>query len=559
MKTLRIAICQINSTVGDLDGNSKKIIKFYSQAIQNSPDIIIFPECALPGYPPEDLLLREDFIQSNLDHLKIIANEVKDSCLIVGFIDRRKEGIYNSAAIVKNKKISTVYHKHSLPNYGVFDEKRYFVPGNLPGVLKINGIPIGISICEDIWENNLKINSCLIQAKKRGAKILINISASPYYAGRFQDRLKLLQRRVKQTGCPIVYVNMSGGQDELIFDGRSTVLDRKGHIVLLSKSFEEDLKFVDFEMDEKSKLVYPSTYTLNNTAKLTEPLSTGTEEIYQALVLGTRDYIEKNGFKSVLVGLSGGIDSSLVACIAVDAIGKERVIGVTMPSRYSSNETKTDALRLAENLGIQCLTIPIEEVFTAFLNTLFSAFKNMQPNIAEENIQSRIRGTILMALSNKFGHLVLTTGNKSEVSVGYCTLYGDTAGGFAVLKDVPKTVVYQLSKFVNKKSGKTIIPETVIVRAPTAELKPNQKDQDSLPPYDLLDKIIQGYVEEDKGFKELLGQKFPKEILSRVIKMIDANEYKRRQSPLGIKITPKSFGKDRRMPVTNRFTDREAL
>lgn len=547
MQSLRMALCQINPTVGDLSGNSEKIIHFYRKAIQQrQPDLVIFPECALPGYPPEDLVLSESFLRSNMQRIQIIAKEMKQSVALVGFVQYKNGKAFNSVAVIKDSKIVTVYSKHSLPNYSVFDEKRYFSAGQNAGIFKLKGIPIGCSICEDIWESNLKINPCLNQAS-RGAKILINISASPYHAGKFNDRLRLLRTRVRQTRCPIVYVNMVGGQDELIFDGRSIVLDRQGNLVALGKPFEEDLKVVEFEFADGR-----ATFRVDARIE-TETQLKGIEEIYRALVLGTRDYVEKNGFKSVVIGLSGGIDSSLTACLAVNALGKERVVGVRMPSRYSSQHTFNDAKIMANNLGIKCLTIPIENVFKAYLKTLAPIFKGLKPNITEENLQSRIRGTILMALSNKFGHLVLTTGNKSEVSVGYCTLYGDTAGGFAVLKDVPKTIVYQLSQYINQKAVRPIIPRTVLVRPPTAELRPNQKDQDTLPPYDLLDKIIRHYVEEDKGFKALLRKGFKKAILSRVIWMIDANEYKRRQSPPGIKITPKSFGKDRRMPITNRF------
>lgn len=564
MKKIKIALCQINPTVGDLAGNQEKIVGFYRRAMRMArPDLVVFPECALTGYPPEDLLLSESFVKENICHLKNMAKEFKEATVIVGFVYKANQKKYNSAAVIKNSKISAVYSKHILPNYGVFDEKRYFSYGTGVGIINVKGIPIGMSICEDIWEGDLTISPCMKQAKA-GAKILVNISASPYYAGKFQNRLSLLRERVKQTHCPIVYVNMVGGQDELIFDGRSTVLDQKGKLAVLAKSFEEDLKFIEFTDENgtfsNGRLTGLPICQRRSHRKLgnfcqKENLLKGTEEIYQALVLGTRDYVEKNGFKSVVVGLSGGIDSSLVACIAVDALGRDRVIGVTMPSRYSSEGTRSDAFRLAQNLGIKFLNIPIERVFKSFLKTLSPFFKGTKAGIAEENLQSRIRGMLLMALSNKYGHLVLTTGNKSEVSVGYCTLYGDTAGGFAMLKDVPKTVVYKLSDWVNKKLGKEIIPQSVIARAPTAELKPNQKDQDSLPPYELLDKIIKGYVEEDLGYEDLLKRGFKGGILKKVIKMIDSNEYKRRQSPPGIKITPKSFGKDRRMPITNRYKE----
>ena len=546
MKSLRIALCQINPTVGDLKGNAGKIVEYYKRAQAFEPDIVVFPELSLTGYPPEDLVLRESFLRETRKHLEMIAKQIEAPVCIAGFVGTRNGKIFNSAAVIKGSRILTIYSKHSLPNYGVFDEKRTFSPGARPGIIKVKGVPVGLSICEDIWENNPALNPCIQQAKK-GAKILINISASPFHAGKLDDRLELLKRRTKETGCPIVYVNMAGGQDELVFDGRSLVMDQKGNLVLLAKSFKEDLKLIEFNLNRNG------LEALDRMDR--EVLPKGVEEIYRALVLGTRDYVQKNGFKNALVGLSGGIDSALTAAIAVRAIGKERVLGITMPSKYSSSGTRTDARRIAENLGMKFLAVPIRDIFNAFLKILSPSFKGTKTGIAEENLQSRIRGAILMPLSNKFGHLVLTTGNKSEVSVGYSTLYGDTAGGFAVLKDVPKQVVYQLAEHVNQKSGKAVIPESTIERAPSAELKYNQKDQDTLPPYEILDRIIKGYVEEDRGFKELAGKGLNRNILKKVIRMIDSNEYKRRQTPPGIKITPKSFGRDRRMPITNRFSE----
>ncbi|MBI2119666.1 MAG: NAD+ synthase [Elusimicrobia bacterium] len=545
---MKIALCQINSTVGDIEGNAKKILEFHHRAISDfSADLTIFPECALPGYPAEDLLLRKSFIQKNIDCLKELASQIRNSFAIVGFVNKEKGKLYNSAALLGSSKILELYSKQALPNYGVFDEKRYFEPGQKTKIFKILNVSMGISICEDIWVAQ-QPSICLKQSKL-GAKILINISSSPFFAEKFKLRLDLLKKRVKESKCPLIYVNLVGGQDELIFDGRSMALDHKGNLIALAKSFEEDIKIVEVEPSKKSE---PSFIQIE---KNREDLGQKIEEIYKALVLGTKDYVEKNHFQSVLIGLSGGIDSALTAVIAKEALGKEKVIGVTMPSRYSSNETLGDAKKIAENLKITFMEIQIETLFKTYLETLAPHFKELKPDITEENLQSRIRGTILMALSNKFGSLVLTTGNKSEISVGYCTLYGDTAGGFAVLKDVPKTLVYKLAHFINEKSGDEIIPVTTIKRAPTAELKPIQKDQDSLPPYDLLDQLIQYYVEEDQGYNELLRKGFDSGTVSRVIKLIDSNEYKRRQSPPGIKITPKSFGKDRRMPMTNRFSE----
>jgi NAD+ synthase (glutamine-hydrolysing) len=620
----------MNPTVGDLKGNSRKIIDFYNQTVEmGSPDLVVFPECCLTGYPPEDLLYRKSFLQANHFYVREIAKHVRDSACIFGFCNEQKGKVYNSAVFIGNSKLLWTYSKQALPNYGVFDEKRYFAPGSDSGIFKLKGVPIGLSICEDLWEGE-KDNFCVQQAKK-GVKLLINISASPYHAGKFHIRLELLKRRVRQTRCPILYVNLIGGQDELIFDGRSVLVDPKGKIMLLAKSFEEDIKFYDFfltpfysplkirgRFGRPSFLSSPVPYPLHSPPEprltcdfddapikgaaanplnrgsgdspltirgifplarhdvlagkgeskgvIIEPLIGGIEGIHSALVLGIRDYVNKNGFEKVLIGLSGGIDSALTACLAVEALGKDRVLGVTMPSRYSSKATLSDAHRLARNLGIKILAIPIEKIFKAYLTTLTPFLKKSPPALKKrergggidltiENLQPRIRGTLLMALSNKLGHLVLTTGNKSEMSVGYCTLYGDTAGGFSVLKDVPKGLVYQLSELYNKKAGQKIIPKTTLIRAPTAELRYHQKDQDTLPPYDLLDQIIQGYVEEDKGVKELCRKGFSKAVLAKVIQMIDRNEYKRRQSPPGIKITPKAFGKDRRMPITNRFEE----
>lgn len=548
MKSIRIALCQMNPTVGDLEGNSRKILEGYWKAAQRfKTDLVVFPELSLCGYSPEDLVLRKSFVDQNRKFMNRLAQKMTGPACIVGYVRRKNGKTLNSAAVIQNARISSNYSKKILPNYGVFDEKRIFAPGEDSGIFRIKGIPIGLNICEDLWEEDLKLSPCAHEVKK-GAKILINISASPYHAGKMNERLKILQRRARQTHCPIVYVNMVGGQDELVFDGRSMVVDQKGTLILLAQSFKEDVQVVSFELQGRSGVSVTES-------RKREPLLTGAGEIYQALVLGTKDYVEKNKFKGILIGLSGGIDSALTACIAVDAIGKHRVTGVTMPSKFSSRGTRRDAEKIAKNLGIHLQTIPIGQLMDAFTRALSLSFKGTKPNIAEENIQSRIRGTLLMALSNKFGHLVLTTGNKSETSVGYCTLYGDTAGGFAVLKDVPKTVVYQLALYVNQRTKKTIVPGSTIRRAPTAELKVNQKDQDTLPPYVLLDQIIKGYVEEDLDLETLRKRRFNKVVLTRVIKMIDQSEYKRRQSPPGVKITPKSFGRDRRMPITNLFSE----
>lgn len=527
---LRLALAQINSTVGDLEGNQRKILDFIHQAQKQNVDVVIFPELAICGYPPEDLLLKNRFVQDNLKSLQALAKAVKNSTAVVGFVDRDKNGnLFNALAVMANGKIKGVYHKKELPNYGVFDEKRYFKSGNKDGIFTIKNVRTGTNICEDIWIDGSVYKT---QAKKK-CRLLINISSSPYEIGKLVVRQKLLVKRAIETKSFIAYVNLVGGQDELVFDGGSLLVNPKGKIVAQAKQFEEDLVVVD--LDQPKSL---------------PPRLSSIEEIYQALVLGTRDYVRKNGFEKVVVGLSGGIDSALVAVIACEAIGRENVIGVTMPSRFTSPETKSDAKKLAESLKIRCLEIPIEEVAKAYSHVLKEAFADAKPDTTEENIQARIRGNYLMALSNKFGWLVLTTGNKSEISVGYCTLYGDMSGGFAVIKDIPKTKVYELSRFIN--TTRYLIPESTIERAPTAELRENQKDQDTLPPYDLLDQILEDYIENHRSI-ESIAQKHPKDLVKRVVQMVDKNEYKRRQAAPGIKITSRAFGKDWRLPLTNKY------
>lgn len=543
-RTFKLAAVQINPVVGDLHGNRRKILEFYERSCRHRPDLVVFPECALPGYPPEDLLLRRSFIEANLAELKILARAIGPIPAWVGFIHHENGKTFNAAALLRGGKIKMIYHKRLLPNYGVFDEQRYFEPGRGSGVFRLNGVTLGISICEDLWQNGPGADQV-----RQGAKLLINLSASPYHAEKLKVRCDLFRARARSWRVPIVYANLVGGQDELIFDGRSMVIDAKGNLRDIALSFKEDILLCEFtETSGRMEPLYQPA--LPSPKPVDSP-----EEIYEALVLGTRDYVHKNGFQNVLIGLSGGIDSALVACIAADAIGASRVIGVTMPSKFTSGATYKDALLLAKNLGAECKVIPIKELHRAFLNALGPHFVGSKAGTAEENLQPRIRGVLLMALSNKWGHLVLTTGNKSEVSAGYCTLYGDTAGGFAVIKDVPKTWVYQLARFVNRKAGRARIPASTLRRAPTAELKFNQKDQDVLPPYPLLDRIIRDYVENDKGYGELRKAGYPKAVLDKVLRMIDLNEYKRRQSPPGIKITPKAFGRDRRMPITNQFRE----
>lgn len=568
-KFLRIGLAQINPTVGDLRKNAEKIIDFIVRAKKHKPDILVFPELAICGYPPEDLLLKSHFVEDNLKALHSLAGKISDIIIIVGFVDTDKIcNIYNAAAIISNGKLKGVYHKMELPNYGVFDEKRYFAPGKENVVFKLGKLTFGVNICEDIWKAE---GPCEVQADA-GAKLLINISASPYHAGKGRLRERMLIERARKNKAFICYANLVGGQDEIVFDGGSFIFNPAGKLVASGKQFGEDLIIADLDMGSaikgKKKVPYSKnvkviniSYKKSITKKLPLPghapkRSGHVEEIYNALVLGTRDYVIKNGFKKVVMGLSGGIDSSLTAVIACDAIGKENVNGISMPSQYSSKGTQDDAKILADNLGIKFIEVPIKDTFDSYLKTLSKEFAGLKPDASEENLQARIRGNILMALSNKFGWLVLTTGNKSETSVGYCTLYGDMAGGFAVIKDVPKTLVYELSKFRNKKEDRPIIPKTVLSREPSAELRRNQKDEDTLPPYFVLDPILKAYVEEDRSFEEMVvKKKFNSKLVRDVINMVDKNEYKRRQSPPGIKITSKAFGRDRRLPITNRYKE----
>ncbi|MBM4338469.1 MAG: NAD+ synthase [Deltaproteobacteria bacterium] len=575
MRILRIGLCQINTTVGDIEGNTKKILDYMARGKRMGADLLVFPEMAVTGYPPEDLLFMPKFIEANLKAIKKIARATSSITAIVGFV--HKEGdIFNSAALLHHGKLIDVYSKVYLPNYGVFDELRYFHPGKENFIFTLQTIPIGISICEDLWYPGDPVRT---QALYGGAELMVNISSSPYHSGKTTSREKLISTRASDNVAIVAYCNLVGGQDELVFDGGSMVFDQKGELVVRGKQFEEDLVLADLDLEAVFRMRLHDPRIRRE--KLTEEekwikkidlphraRSVGKKppipkrdsrpldhlaEIYSALVLGTGDYIKKNGFQKVLIGLSGGIDSALTAAIAVDALGKKSVVGVAMPSQYSSKASLEDAKLLAKNLSIQFLTIPIEEVFEAYLKTLASAFKKLKPDAAEENIQARIRGNILMALSNKFGWLVLTTGNKSEMSVGYCTLYGDMAGGYAVLKDVPKTLVYELTEYKNRKEGKAIIHQNVIDKPPSAELRPNQKDEDSLPPYSILDPILQAYVEEDKGVDEITKMGFKEKMIKEVIQMVDRNEYKRRQSSPGVKITHRALGKDRRLPVTNKY------
>jgi NAD+ synthase (glutamine-hydrolysing) len=573
MKTLRLALAQIDPTVGDLEGNTEKIIRSIRMAEEHSAEIVAFPELSVTGYPPEDLLLKPQFINDNLDALKKIKEEVWDITAIVGFVDRKND-IYNAAAILHNKNIVDIYHKMYLPNYGVFDEFRYFQVGTRSPVYALGDITVGVNICEDIWypEGPAHVQALF------GAEVIININASPYHIGKAAFRETMLSTRASDNAVIIAYLNMVGGQDELVFDGHSVVVNERGEVICRGKQFEEDLIVVDLNLDavfmqrlhdprrrqeavavEKSKserIVISREQPRKTKKRLPEREHSAlspTEEIYRALVLGTCDYVTKNNFRETVIGLSGGIDSSIVATIAVDALGKDRVKGLFMPSPYSSKASREDAVELAGNLGIEIFEVPISDIYTSYLKTLEERFKGHAPDVTEENLQARIRGNILMAFSNKFNWLVLTTGNKSEMSVGYATLYGDMAGGFAVIKDVPKTMVYELCRWRNEKEGRPLIPERVLWKEPSAELKPDQKDTDTLPPYQILDPVLKAYVEDDRSFEEILAEECEVECVEKVIKMIDRSEYKRRQSPPGIKITRRAFGRDRRFPITNRY------
>ncbi len=576
MHRLRIGIAQVNTTVGDFAGNGQKILSAIEESRSSGVDLLTFPELAICGYPPEDLLFKPKFISENLRTLDTIIKASKEITVIVGFVDSQDD-IFNAAAIIHDGALSGVYHKIFLPNYGVFDEDRYFRAGTECSVWEVGEVKFGVNICEDIW---YEAGPATTQAYA-GAEVIINISASPYHFGRGGVRERMIATRAADNVAIFVYNNLVGGQDELIFDGRSMIIDETGRVIARGKQFEEDLIITDVDIESvfrtrlhdprwrKELLLYEEQGWRNIEKIVVSEILPDKEkpplpsreieypgqnaEVYNALVLGTHDYIRKNGFEKVLIGLSGGIDSSLVAAVAVDALGKENVIGVAMPSRYSSPGSESDAELLAKNLGIKFLTIPIEKAFKAYLEMMEEAFEGREPDVAEENLQARIRGNILMALSNKFGWLVLTTGNKSETATGYSTLYGDMAGGFAVIKDVPKTLVYELCRYKNSISAGEMIPATVIDKPPSAELRPDQKDIDTLPPYEILDPIITAYVEEDKSIEQIIALGVDEKFVKQAARLVDATEYKRRQAPPGIKITPRAFGKDRRLPITNRF------
>jgi NAD+ synthase (glutamine-hydrolysing) len=551
MPSLRVALAQTNATVGDLAGNRRRVIDGILRARAWRADVVIFPELTLTGYPPEDLLLKPSFVDDTMAELDALAPAARGVVAVVGFVDRVGGELFNAASVLADGRRAATYHKQCLPNYGVFDEARYFRPGTRSLILNIGGVRVGVTICEDLWQGQP-----IAALARAGCSLVLNLSASPYHAGKITDRVTLFGQRARAHNVTLAYCNLVGGQDELVFDGASLVIDPTGRVVAQGAQFRDDLVVADVALPAARSA--DGAVTVGDAAEpprlkpTRRRLPGPTEEIYQALVLGTGDYVRKNGFETVVLGLSGGIDSALVACVAVDALGADHVVGVTMPSRFSSDATRADAQRLARALGIRFDTLPIEPVFEPYLAVLAPVFAGRPVDVAEQNVQARIRGTLMMALSNKFGWLVLTTGNKSELAVGYCTLYGDMAGGFAVIKDVPKTLVYELSRWRNRRA--VVIPSSVIDRAPTAELAANQTDQDTLPPYDVLDRILRAYVEQDQGAPQIVaGLGLDPALVRRVVRMVDHSEYKRRQAPPGVKITPKAFGKDRRMPITNRY------
>ena len=571
MARLRVALCQINTTVGDLDGNVDRVIEALEQAEARGCDLAVFPELAITGYPPEDLLLKPGFVGDNRRALDRVARASATCAAVVGFVDVGRD-LYNAAAVCAFGQVQAVYHKRNLPNYAVFDEQRYFAPGTGSSPLvEVAGLRIGVSICEDAFSPTGPIAA---QAAG-GAELVVNINASPYYANRLAERERMLATRASDASCALVYVNQVGGQDELVFDGASMVFDAHGELVARAGQFTEETLVCDIEvlpvfrkrlLDPRGRAVEAAlpVVDVSSAPRVDDPADvcrgqvaaplTRVQEVYEALVTGTRDYVLKNGFTDVAIALSGGVDSSLVAAIAADAVGPDHVHGVLMPSRFSSDHSLSDAEKLASELGIDHRVIPIEPAHAAFLEMLAPSFAGLGADITEENLQSRIRGVVMMALSNKFrGWLVLTTGNKSEMAVGYSTLYGDTAGGFAVIKDVPKLLVYDLCRDRNARAGREIIPEDVLTKPPSAELRPDQRDDQSLPPYEVLDPILEASVEDDRTAAELVGMGFDPDLVARITRLVDTAEYKRRQTPPGVRVTPKAFGKDRRVPITNRY------
>ena len=532
---VRIALGQLNLTVGDLDGNVTRMVEATAKATEGGADLVCFPELAITGYPPEDLVLRPEFVRDNMAALRELALQTATRCAVVaGFVDRTAAGLHNAAAYLAGGEVVAAYHKVQLPNFGVFDERRYFTPGTEGVTVELDGERLGLSVCEDAWHDGLPFTSYA------GLPLVVNINGSPYHMGKTGERQDVLRERVRRTGSWTVYVNAVGGQDELVFDGGSFVMAPDGSVAHRATMFDEDLLIVNLTQGTATSEPRPAW-------------PAGAEEVYRALVTGLRDYVGKNGFREVVLGLSGGIDSALVATLAADALGPEAVRVLAMPSAYSSPGSVADALECAQRLGVHIDTVPIAELFDRYRFALAELFAGTKEDVAEENLQARIRGNLLMALSNRFGSIVLATGNKSEYAVGFSTLYGDMAGGFAPIKDVPKTLVYELAAWRNAQAGTPPIPEATIAKPPSAELRPDQLDTDSLPPYEVLDPIIEAYVEEDLGVEEMVARGMGEELVRRVVRMVDHAEYKRRQAAPGVKITPKAFGRDRRMPITNRY------
>jgi NAD+ synthase (glutamine-hydrolysing) len=566
---LRIALAQVNPTVGDLEGNLAKLLDAYDRAAAAGCDLVAFPELSTTGYPPEDLVLKPGFVADNRRVLERFAAHTGACAAVVGFVDVDRD-LYNAAAVCANGAVVGTYRKRLLPNYAVFDEARYFTPGTENDPLElyeIGGVKVGISICEDIWS---PVGPLATQAAG-GAELSVNINGSPYHVGKAAERERMLATRAADAHSALVYVNQVGGQDELVFDGGSVAFDAEGNLLARAGQFTEELLLVDVPIPpvyrkrlldprgRRTEVELPVVHVsaappahVGAPSPVAEHLDPD-RELYDALVLGTRDYCRKNGFTDVVIGLSGGIDSTLVACVAADALGPEHVHGVSMPSRYSSDHSRSDAELLAVNLGIEYRTISIEPAFQAYLDLLGPSFEGREPGLTYENLQSRCRGQILMALSNEFGWMVLTTGNKSELAVGYFTIYGDSVGGYAVIKDVLKTRVYDLCRYVNRAAGREVIPEGVITKPPSAELRPDQRDDQSLPPYEVLDPILQLYVEDDRTAAEILELGHDEAAVRRVTRLVDIAEYKRRQTPPGVRVTRKAFGKDRRMPITSGY------
>jgi NAD+ synthase (glutamine-hydrolysing) len=558
----RLALAQIDTVVGDIDGNAELITESIDRAREEGAQLVLLPELCLSGYPPEDLVLRGDFLDAAREALDTVARETEGIVALVGFpeqverssqeladfdplIDSPPPPAYNSLAVLAAGEVRAIYRKCDLPNYGVFDERRYFKPGNDPSVIDVDGALVGLTVCEDIWHPG----SPEVDEVAAGANLVVNSSASPYHRGKGGARERMVAERARTNGAAFALCNAVGGQDELVFDGASVVVGPDGQTLARAAQFEPELLLCDLPLGGDGE----DSSDGRIERRLATPIESEEEEVYSALVLGLRDYVEKNGFEHVEIALSGGIDSALVTLIAVDALGADRVTVVVMPSPNSSDETQADARTIAANLGVELIEIPIGPEMEGYEVSLAPSFEGTEPGLAEENIQARIRGNLVMALSNKFGWLVLTTGNKSELSVGYATLYGDMAGGFAVIKDVFKTLVYRLVRWRNERAGRELVPASVLERAPSAELRPDQRDDDSLPPYDLLDRILEAYVERDEGIDQMVAEGLPEEVVREVVRMVDRAEYKRRQAPPGIRVSTKAFGRDRRLPITNRF------